>query len=539
MTEGRLLEDDYRLLKELIGSAMYFSDVHEYGAIVEEKVKSSTSWDEVRIVPFDKDKGQFVVKRRWGREDVLLQSFYSFDSSIIQKIKDRTGIYKVELTENSSGYESNVYRQGYKMLALSPILLREEFAGVLVGYSKESDVKKRDEAILEISAEIIALSINTFHLSRRLDRLLLKIEEYERELVYLESSKILGNIAGSSSHKINNLLSGILGYAQIIESKTTDEDIKQEIQTIKDAAIAGRKLIKDLLELKKVDLDLEMDLVNINEIMERAVNLTRAKWQWEAQARNVEYRVEMDLKDPVFILGNSSTLLEAFVIFILKSIETIPRGGKLIIEASSKDDCSIVSFETFAMAGNFLVDLDPFIHSKKDSQREVNIEVAKEIVKRHQGNVIVEEKIGQGLRIVVEIPVINRQIKDITLQREFLKRSGVSILVVEDEPIVRSLLKDVLTAEGFKVTTAEDGEKALKVWQDKEFDLIITDLGMPVMSGFELAAKVRAKSDIPIILTTGWESQIDRKKVKKYKINRIVGKPFQLKELIDAIYEIL
>ena len=71
---------------------------------------------------------------------------------------------------------------------------------------------------------------------------------------------------------------------------------------------------------------------------------------------------------------------------------------------------------------------------------------------------------------------------------------------------------------------------------DKHFDVIITDLGMPVMSGFDLAARVRKQfSDIPIILATGWESQIDRKKVDKYQINYIVGKPFQFKDLVDAI----
>ena len=94
--------------------------------------------------------------------------------------------------------------------------------------------------------------------------------------------------------------------------------------------------------------------------------------------------------------------------------------------------------------------------------------------------------------------------------------------------------------EGFCVDSVESGPKGLAMLKKIDFDLIITDLGMPVMSGLDFTLRAREmQPKIPVIMATGWESRIDRKKLKDYKIDHVVGKPFQFRKLIEAINSLL
>ena len=111
------------------------------------------------------------------------------------------------------------------------------------------------------------------------------------------------------------------------------------------------------------------------------------------------------------------------------------------------------------------------------------------------------------------------------------------ILVIEDEEDVRELLKDILASEGHEVETSSDGSKGLKVFQSSTFDLVLTDLGMPEMNGWEVAARIKKISHAtPVSVITGWEVKVDDSELRKPGVDFMINKPFQIKQILQVVH---
>jgi CheY-like chemotaxis protein/signal transduction histidine kinase len=536
-----LNEDDYSLIKELIGSAIYFPRLSQFAAVVEDKLKGTSAWRMLALLEYQESKGCFINHRETGRFGPASLDFYAFNSPIIREIKRRTTslVRKLQPPVEDS-YEIKLVQEGITYVCLAPIVIRERFTGIIVGFSiQPEEVNVRDQHLLEVVAEVIGLVIEKFTLKAKTDKLQKQVRDYRNKLVNMESLKIMGELALGAAHNLNNLLTGILGYVQVISTKAQDPEMKPVISEIHTSVMAGKETIQNLQEFRKMDMDESFDVVHIEEVIKRTVSLTRTKWQDEAWAKNIEYKIEMDLRDPAVVMGNPSTLLEAFIIILFKSLESIPNGGKVTIEIFEDNNQAEMSFLAIkeTKITDSLLEMDPFIQYKEGTASYFNLAVAEEIIQRHQGTLSRDTKIGQGTTITVKLPLMEKQAPETINVLPSFEKVSARILVVEDEPIVRSLLRDVLRTEGFTVEAAEDGRAALEILEkDTKFDILITDLGMPVMSGFDLVERARKIiSNLPVIMATGWEAQIDRKKVKKYNINYVVGKPFQFRELIESI----
>lgn len=115
------------------------------------------------------------------------------------------------------------------------------------------------------------------------------------------------------------------------------------------------------------------------------------------------------------------------------------------------------------------------------------------------------------------------------------KRS-FTILVIDDDDRVRTLLKDILVFGGHQVIEASDGILGIKYLEEGRFDMVLTDLGMPIMNGWEVAKCVKRKTpQVPVGLITGWGIHLEEEKVKESGVDLIIAKPFQVKEILEAV----
>ena len=113
-----------------------------------------------------------------------------------------------------------------------------------------------------------------------------------------------------------------------------------------------------------------------------------------------------------------------------------------------------------------------------------------------------------------------------------------TILVIDDDDRVRTLLKDILVFGGHQVIEASDGILGMKYLEEGKFDMVLTDLGMPIMNGWEVAKTVKRKTpQIPVGLITGWGINLEDEKIKESGVDLIIGKPFQVKEILEAVNE--
>ena len=111
-----------------------------------------------------------------------------------------------------------------------------------------------------------------------------------------------------------------------------------------------------------------------------------------------------------------------------------------------------------------------------------------------------------------------------------------TILVIDDDDRVRTLLRDILVFGGHQVIEASDGILGMKYLEEGKFDMVLTDLGMPVMNGWEVAKWVKRKTpQTPVGLITGWGINLEEEKIKESGVDLIIGKPFQVSEILDAV----
>ena len=111
-----------------------------------------------------------------------------------------------------------------------------------------------------------------------------------------------------------------------------------------------------------------------------------------------------------------------------------------------------------------------------------------------------------------------------------------AILVIEDEEDLSNLLSDVLTQEGHEVETAPNGIQGIEVFEKKEFDMVFTDLGMPGMSGWQVAEKVKSiNGRVPVALITGWDTELNQSEMKDSCVDLLINKPFEIKQIINLV----
>ena len=534
------------LLKEMIGSVMYFSNMTEYSALVEEKLQALSGWDMVKFIEFSISRGCFVSREissfYHNRRNL---DFYSSDSPLIRQLHESHSIVVRELKGNSlqEKYEKNLQKEGYNFIYLFPVIVREKFVGLLACYSK-SDTPAEESALslIELTGEILAIAQETLFCRKKLEEFHKTINDYEETFIELESVKILGELSSGTAFEINNLLTGILGNIELLERYEKNPVTKNLIADIKSSTIIGRESIKNLQEFKKLDIKEDYTTVELDSLLKKAVELTRSKWREESWARSIEYKIEMDFRQNPLVTGSPSSLTGAFVMAIFKAIESIPDGGKINISTDKCEELAVIRIESIKnpSAQSSMGMFDPFFQTADSPDTGSNISAAKKIIKLHQGEMTYETRITSGITITIKLPVLKSSGDEKEVKISPQETMIGNILVVEDDITVLKLVQNVLEVEGFKVKIAQTGDAALKILKENPIDILMTDLGMPGMSGYQLASKAREiNPDIPIILATGWESRIDKNKIQQNNINYIVGKPFLFSELFDVINQLL
>jgi DNA-binding response OmpR family regulator len=164
------------------------------------------------------------------------------------------------------------------------------------------------------------------------------------------------------------------------------------------------------------------------------------------------------------------------------------------------------------------------------------------IVTRHGGRIDVTSDLGKGTTFFIEFPVA-AMLADLPDQNSQAEDGAVipsRILVIDDEPDIAEILRDVLIAEGHAVELAGGGREGLEKISATSFDLVFTDLGMPDVSGWEVAATVReSHPDLPVVLVTGWGATVTEEEVAENCIAAVVNKPFDIDSLVDVATSIL
>ncbi|MEP6670773.1 MAG: response regulator [Chthoniobacter sp.] len=375
----------------------------------------------------------------------------------------------------------------------------------------------------------------------QLEETLGSLRTTQAQVVKRERLGALGVMASGIAHDFNNSLAAILGYGELLLEHPERTDYVKKLMT---AGQDARHTVRRLREFYQSDTDAEpFAAVNLNILAEQAVSLTMPRWSSQALASGTRILVKTDLGVIPLIAGNPAELRELLVNLIFNSVDALPNGGEICIQTRAEGEVALLCVTDNGCGMDDATAekcMEPFFTTKGENGTGLGLSVVHGIVTRHGGRVDILSGLGTGTTFSLRFPatsaVLSLEKPPLTPD---LERS-LRILLVEDQPIICELIAELLRTDGHAVDTAGSGGGALEKYRQNEYDLVITDLAMPGMSGEQLANVIKQLTPAkPVILLTGFETMVGKGSACTPSIDMVVAKPASLEELRRAIFTVL
>jgi len=377
-------------------------------------------------------------------------------------------------------------------------------------------------------------------------------ERIREQFTQLEKLSALGELASGVAHDFNNTLAGILGRAQLLQRTNDPEKIKRGLDIIIKTAEDGAKTVKRIQDFARQRRDHDFELVSVDQILTDASEITKPRWKTCAEAANVHISLDLQINSNAMVMGDDSELREVLVNMVFNAIDAMPEGGKLTLATSVVDETVVIAISDTGVGMYPEVRsrvFDPFFTTKGKAGLGLGLAVSFGIIRRHGGNIDVNSNYGKGSEFRITLPLASvakvapPKLNPVTQASNNVATQEPSrkphVLVVDDEDFVRELLSEILETEGCVVETAASGKEALEYFANAKFDCIFTDVGMPGMSGWELAQAIREQDQfIPIAVITGWGEAVGLNEQQAAGVDWVVAKPFTADRIVELVKEV-
>jgi PAS domain S-box-containing protein len=396
------------------------------------------------------------------------------------------------------------------------------------------------------------LLIGTGNISRDITDL----KKMEKQLNHAQKLESIGSLAGGIAHDFNNLLFPIVGLSEMmLETFPPGSPEHHDIQQIYKAGNRGRELVQQILSFSRQS-EKHLIPVHIQKILKEVFKLCRATIPADISiTRDIQTDCRPVMADPTQIHQIAMNLITN----AYHSVE--PTGGSISIQLKeitySQNDTHADQLESGAYVMLSVSDtgtgIDPAIMDKifdpyfttKEKGRGTGMGLATVygIVKAHGGDIRVYSEVGEGACFHVYLPVLEKtETIDTHKQSQTIPKGTEHILLVDDEPSIVHLEKQMLERLGYRITSFTGSKDALAAFETDptQFDLVLTDMNMPHLNGMQLAKKLIAvRPDLPIILCTGFSERTNITKIEASGIRGLLMKPVGMTDLAHKVREVL
>ncbi len=372
----------------------------------------------------------------------------------------------------------------------------------------------------------------------------------QAQLRQAQKLETIGTLAGGIAHDFNNILTPILGYTQlVIDDKKVDASSRDLLKEVTRAASRARDLVKQLLTFSR-QIEQERMPVQLGPLITETASLLRA-----SLPSTIEVRLRIEI--PEVTVMADPTQMHQVVLNLCTNAYQAMRGKSGIVEVGlSEADSAFVETQQDLESGR-LVRLtvrdtghgmapetmerifEPFYTTKGTGEGTgLGLSVVHGIVTGHAGKITVESHVGQGTLFSVYLPTTDLPVQGATLIEEAIETTRGRVLFVDDERMIVRMGAQMLQRLGYKVTATQDSQEARSTFisDPDAFDLVITDTTMPALTGTELAKELKeARSNIPILLTTGFSETVTSERLAECGIRALLKKPFTLNDLKKGI----
>jgi PAS domain S-box-containing protein len=381
--------------------------------------------------------------------------------------------------------------------------------------------------------------------------------QLENQLRQSQKMEALGTLAGGIAHDFNNILSAIMGYTELVLLDTpSDSKDEEKLNEVVKASMRAKDLVNQILTFSSQS-DHEQKPMNITLVLKEVLKLLRASIPSTIEIhQKINSKYDTIMADPIEIhqvimnlctnaaqaMGERGGILDVMLLDLDIIAENKDQHPDLIngsyVVLSVSDTGHGITKDVIEKI------FDPyFTTKKKNGGTGLGLSVVHGIVRSYGGAISVNSEVGIGSTFNVYLPKIEVLEDNLTLEHQEPIPFGIEkILFIDDEQVLVKVNKDFLERLGYNVTTRTSSIEALELFkkQPNRFDLIITDQTMPNLTGTNLAEEfIKIRSDIPIILCTGFSKNISRKKLESIGIKEFVMKPIVQRDLATAIRKVL
>ncbi len=573
-----ILPEDRRIIWKNLQKAMAdkSSFIEEY-RIKTKEGKIKWVWEQGRAVKYSKNKAiilegfisDITEKKRSEEERTRLISAIeqSRDTIVITDIEGNI-LYANSAFEKLTGYKRDEIR-GYNTRLLKSgihdpvfyyemwktILNGETWSGRMINKKKNGDLVTEDVSISPVF-DLNGSIMNFVALKRDITEQL-KIEDEKRalEAQYQQAQKVesIGRLAGGVAHDLNNLLTPIIGYSEILSgSFKGGDDRKKQIDQVLQAGLLAQNLVRQLLAFSRKQA-LDYRLVNLNKIIDDFDKLLRSTIR-----ENIDIKIIKHPKLPA-VLADKGQIEQVIMNLAVNSQDAMPDGGRLTIEtdlvllssyyASTDQEVQpgnyvmlAVSDSGCGMDGEVQKQIfEPFFSTKGELGTGLGLATVYGIIKQHGGNIWINSIQGAGTTFKIYLPASKEAEEERLVKagkEKVEENNNETILITEDNGPVLELAKTILSGKGYNILSADNGSDAMRIIKSysSQIHILLTDIIMPEMNGKELfRAASEVHPEIKVLYMSGYSDNL----ISSDSSICFIQKPFTSEELAEKVREVL
>ena len=395
-----------------------------------------------------------------------------------------------------------------------------------------------------------------------------ELRRTQQVVVQQERLRALGQMASGIAHDVNNAMSPIVAYSDLLLSTLPDlpEKSRGYLQAIKQSGEDVAHIVARMREFYRRRSDAEPLLpLNINKIIEEVIELTRPRWRDLSQREGISIQILRELESPApILLSDPTELREVLINLVFNAVDALPQGGAITFvtrtfwRVAAEEGKQESELQVEVRDNGIGMDekirqrcLEPFFSTK--AQRGgtgLGLAMVYGVMHRHDGTIDIESSVGRGTCARLTFPIREKTssiraswiAQDVA--SEVKQNRALRVLCIDDEPQIRQLLNDCLTNFNHRVTVASTGKRGTELFREamkrnQPYEAVITDLGMPEVDGHQVARTIKTESpNTPVIMMTGWGTMMKEDGETVQQVDAVISKPPQIKELNELLLRV-
>ena len=463
-------------------------------------------------------------------------------------------VYEPDVSMVDFPFPQRLARGGLRALVAAPLLVESRVFGVLIAARREAGgFSSSDCEFLKQLSEHVALAAHQAETHNALQQAYDDLRQTQMTVMQQERLRALGQMASGIGHDINNAISPISLYLEMLLGQETglSDRAREYLETSQRAIGDVAHTVSRMREFyRQQETELTLASVDLGVLSRQVADLSRARWFDMPQQRGVVIDLRLDLAPSLpAVAGIESEIREALTNLVFNAVDAMPGGGTLTIRTKAADNGTRLVDVEVSDTGIGMNEetrrrcLEPFFTTKGERGTGLGLAMVYGVARRHNAEIEVESEVGRGTTMRLRFAGFG----GVAAEGEQATESAVQrlrILNVDDDPLLTRSLRDVLEADGHVVVSAGGGQEGIDAFRkaaesDEPFAVVITDLGMPYVDGRKVANAVKSESpSTPVVLLTGWGQRLVAEGDVPPNVDRVLNKPPRLRELRAALAEL-